>query len=51
MSRKNSIHRVHLGGSYVSDSRNLRPSNRYWIVPEYRFWYLGFRIVVIRRKQ
>jgi formylglycine-generating enzyme required for sulfatase activity len=50
MSRKNSVHRVLRGGSYYSDSWGLRASDRFRCEPEYRFRFIGFRIVFSRRK-
>jgi formylglycine-generating enzyme required for sulfatase activity len=51
MSRKNSIHRVLRGGSCNNDTWNLRASSRAGGEPEGRDRNLGFRVVVVRRKQ
>ena len=42
--------RVLRGGSYYGVTRSLRTARRFRGVPEYRDWYNGFRIVVVRTK-
>jgi formylglycine-generating enzyme required for sulfatase activity len=42
--------RVLRGGSCNRDSWNLRSTFRNWNEPEFRRRFVGFRIVVIRRK-
>ena len=46
-----SVHRVLRGGSFSDDSRILRTASRVWREPEGRYWYGGFRMVVVRRKK
>lgn len=36
------------GGSCGNDARGLRCLDRYWIQPESRGWYFGFRLIVRR---
>ena len=42
------IYRVLRGGSYRSVTWDLRTSDRFWLQPERRDWYFGFRLVVRR---
>ena len=45
------MNRVLRGGSYLDDvSRDLPTSIRFRYVPENRFWNIGFRIVVSKKR-
>jgi formylglycine-generating enzyme required for sulfatase activity len=47
---KRRVHRVIRGGSFSDHTRDPRISDRNWGGPGYRFWSVGFRVVVVRRK-
>jgi formylglycine-generating enzyme required for sulfatase activity len=36
---------VHGGGAWDDNARNTRLSNRYWLAPDSRNFYTGFRCV------
>ena len=44
------IQRILRGGSCYDDSWSLRTTSRLRLVPEYRDWGFGFRIVIKRKK-
>jgi len=43
--RSSGTYRVLRGGAWDDDARNTRLSNRYWLKPESREFYAGFRCV------
>jgi formylglycine-generating enzyme required for sulfatase activity len=38
--------RVLRGGAFYNEDRYVRCAYRYWYSPYYRYYYLGFRVVV-----
>ena len=43
--------RVLCGGSFSNLTRSLRTADCVKGVPEGRYWFVGFRLVIIRRKK